>query len=335
MGRKQRERKVRRAASIAGVLAVQSAPSVKIDTPYETSLQRFLREEREEAEAKIAPLVAANVIALRQLRNETNDSLRRYWSQPRFAQPWTAEAGTKVLSEREFNEDNLLEVPAGKPSQEAVQSAGEAWFDSLGPRLGVSLSPEGFFRCMNFVIAQYCYGKDFSTVAAYDAAFNRLNEVGAFAPSEYTTDSNLVTVRPQAEPVAEPEADIADIEDLDLESRDGSKRAKQIVEELATNEAVPLIQEWIKFLQTTYNFTPSCEDLKQGNAWFQRNQKNYFSHEAYNEVRRWMVSTRRWSETLLSPDELLAREIEATPLSTASYDQRRDLIRRVRPEPTE
>jgi len=293
---------------------------------YERS--RFEQEEAAEREAKAAPILTQTAAVMQRLIREQRELMKLSWGGDQFAGP---DRATK--NPDSYKDEGFDAVPEGKnESWQAVKSACETWGDSLLAKTGYTLSVRGIQRVAAYGITQGFFGKKMDSPEAWQAAFDRLFECGAIPEADLGFDDSRITERP-AEPAPTPEKlpTIDDIEGLDTVSREGLKQSRKIVEEIAAYEQAPMVIEWLDSLKNNFNgFVPTPPQLKTVQNWFQRNNRSFADRRNYDAARRAMVAQGLWPERLLTPEDLLAREIESTPLSTSGFDARQALIRRIR-----
>jgi hypothetical protein len=280
--------------------------------------------EKERAEAPIKAILEETQKAVRQ----TQKVIAAYWSQP----------VAEIQKECEKNAaavDTLFEVPALRDSftVEDLQASFTSWFDNMSGAYTLSQSGEGGPRLFLFgLMAARRSGCDMSNPAAWQSAFDRLRDIGAFQPGEVAFDSSKVAVEP--EPVAAPQLS-----------------ARQQLESDMHDEMAPIAQQWLASLKDRWDFRPSDSDIRlifgtntlshnpDERGLFFRLNLNPLRIQDYDKIRRFMVNKSYWPEALRTVDELLSDEIERsrTPLEHMTTEDRFNLIaslERIRPKAT-
>lgn len=305
-------KKKQRITSLAGLLTIPVTPVVN-KTGWQTKAE-FFAAEKDLAEKPTRDAIAIQEDAYRKLRKLASE----FWSRP---------IGELQLS---IYQDSAKDVTFDAPpvvresySREDLIAACDQWHDSSFVHSGYNLNPDGVMRLCCFGESQARAGVDFSQPLAWEFAFFHLKDnLKAFAVGEL--DSSKV---PRAEPPAEPQPQIEDIENLALESTDGRKQALKIVEELASAEASVICGQWLEHLKRDYDFTPDTKQINEVVRWFNFNAKNWLGHKCYDECRRALVSQGIFPAHLLTNDEIVCQEIERdqTPLMKMGFDDRRNL----------
>jgi hypothetical protein len=135
----------------------------------------------------------------------------------------------------------------------------------------------------------------------------------------------------QEEPVEQSSrATMDDLMNVDAETRDGRRRAHNVVQELyLLDEMRPLMTEWVTSIQRQYGFSPTDEDLKRIGRWFERNNFSFLDPRNYDAARRWMCASGYWDSSLcLMEIEKFQLALESIDTSRLTPQQRNELNRR-------
>lgn len=135
------------------------------------------------------------------------------------------------------------------------------------------------------------------------------------------------TPKPRAiEP--EPRESLDDFESIDTTSRDGSRRAKNLAENLYVEEMLPIATAWVTSIQKHYGFSPTPECLRRVSDWIERNNLNRLAPQTYDAARRWLVASGYWPESCLTETEKFNLSLESIDTSRLTVAQRNDLNRK-------
>lgn len=165
-----------------------------------------------------------------------------------------------------------------------------------------------------FLSVHYERGKNLS-LDIIRQCFERLVSLGAFNKGEL--DATNVK-----EPVPDTEQGptLETLETLDLSTREGAARGRKLSQELAySTEYRAMYKQWREHLYRDYQFIPTETDVKRVLDYVMA--RDPLRHETWNAARRMMVSQGYWPSTMLTPDEVAAKELETVNLSTLSFDE--------------
>jgi len=127
----------------------------------------------------------------------------------------------------------------------------------------------------------------------------------------------------------EPRESLEDFESIDTTTtREGSRRAKNLAENLYVAEMLPIATAWVESIQKHYGFSPTPDDMKRVSNWIERNNLNRLAPQTYDAARRWMVASGYWSESVLMEEEKFRLALEKIDLSRLTVQQRNELNRR-------
>jgi len=174
----------------------------------------------------------------------------------------------------------------------------------------LTLSDDAQVRLVLYAIAQSEVYADLTLVENWRKAFDRLQELGAFAK-----DTVGVKEKPKAAPAPKT------FEELNTSSnRAEEKLAKKLVVEGVIADAKPIWNEFMEFLRNTYGVELHQAD-KDACIKYCIAKNLGFNHRAFDLCRVHVLN-------LKSPDELLCDGIEANKVPLTDYLAKRDLIRR-------
>lgn len=265
--------------------------------------ERFEREEAAAQEAKLRPALDAYQETLRQLDKSQKDLVRQFYSRP------VEIIRTEIRANHPNAVDEGLNVPEGRCDQETWQRVGSEWADSITARTGITLSVVAVARVFAYTIAQARAGKNMTTIAAWDVAYNRLHDAGAFSEDEIGFDESLHTVVAPPEPAPVPT--MKDLMTADVGTQEGQRQARQIADDLYEQEVLPIYAEWRDFLYRTYSYVLTREDADLIEQWFQRTQSSRIDRRSYDAVRKhFVLNLHRWPMSMLSAEEQALIAIE-------------------------
>lgn len=300
--------------------SLPTTPVTVKNPDYETDAQLKARLRREEAEAKrnADPIYQAEQSLTKTMR-ELQKLSSIYWSRP------VAEL-TGVFKD-EGAKDLTFSVPALR-SQYTNEEAGVAfdlWHEQTFKPAGYEFAESGAFRLIRFGLSQGALvGADMSNAAAWQTAFLHLRDnLKAFQPGDFDKE-------PQRVAGPAPKPTLADIERLNIEGdAEQARQARWIVNDLASSQFRPLVEEWLGSLKTAFALYPTDAQMQKVVAWFRRNNAYWGDRRNYDRVRKYMILVEReWPESALTRQEILELEIEQGNLN--DYDTRRSLLARTR-----
>ena len=219
--------------------------------------------------------------------------------------------------------DGFVVLPrrGGTPrDHQAEIAAANEWADGLQDA-GFELNNAGKTRVAVFAGAQAEVDADVTLASSYWTCFSRLRELDVFASDELKLNENYRAPAPPA-PTPAPEVDLESIPD----TREGRAKAKEILEgKYFGVEAAAVWKRWTAHLLQTYNFCPTTAQERKCVDWFQISNRSFLNEAAYDACRRSMVYQGIFPDTLLQPDERLARALETQDVN--DYDTKQEFIR--------
>jgi hypothetical protein len=311
----------KRRVTIQDLGRVESTP-VENKSGWESREAFYAREAAEEkakAEAPLKKIADDTQLELQRTLAENSKRVRKMYSQP------IADLEDAVR----FGE--ALADPRGLPTTEQPVSNQEfdqrlqSFVDGLSAK-GVTLSGDSPRRLALYCFAQH---KHHGTILDLDAMLTRCIDLKIFGDA---VTGELTKLKTKPEPKSEP-TDNERLDDLlqivSGESRQGKRQLEVACRDAMFETARPLYHEWLSHLYTEHGgFVPSEEDKRYIlNSFIPNSNLPYGQHDTYNKARRHMVAIHRWPDSLLTSDEMLAREVEQS--ETRDYATRRDLNRRI------
>jgi len=285
-------------------------------------IAEYNRRTAKEAEAARQAAIKAAEAALDVTMREATRHAREFWSQ-------NAEAIAPHLYTDLSQDFGLIDVPKAKElyTTEQLKDCISAWLATVLPQTGYEFIAEhAGWKLVRYIGCQAFHGKDVRSSAAITACFERLLQIEAFAPGDLSFDASKAPRR-VATPAPKPTLD--DIEKLNTDSTEGRRKALAIVDDLASSEFVPLVEEWLASLGTAFNLYPNDAQMRKVVAWFQRNNAYWGDRRNYDRVRKYMVLVEReWPESALTRQESLELTIENSDLN--DYGTRRNLLAQTR-----
>lgn len=302
-----------------------SEVAVKNPNAPEDRATLLARLQREEAEAK------RNADPICQAEQKLDSTMRalqklssEFWSRPI----------DKIIADGdcESAKDVTFNVPAlrNEYTFEDAKSAFNTWFATTFSKSGYELTEVGGQRLVRFGVSQgRLAGADMSNAAAWQIAFEHLKDnLKAFQPGDFVKVPRIQHVKQ-----APPKPTLADIETLNIGgNEEDARKAKRLAQELMWAEGSPLHTQWMASLYENFNFFPTDADLKYiYNELFPRNNWSYVDHRSFDKARRAMVAQGRWSDALLTRDELFTRDLEQGPaLATLGFNEKQRLLTQVK-----
>jgi hypothetical protein len=139
-----------------------------------------------------------------------------------------------------------------------------------------------------------------------------------------------VTLPKAQRPVTpEPTPTVADIEGMDTNTRENRAAVRELVRHLASEEQVPLRDEWIQHLVDKFNFYITQEQWDWCYQWLKRNNKNRLDPRSFEACRRAAVANFVFPDRCLDDVDRANLEIEALPTATMSFSEKQKLARRL------
>jgi hypothetical protein len=303
-------------------------PLVKMPDQPRPSLKRFQQEEAREEEAariaaerrRTAPLREAER-ELREVAREASARIAMYWRIP--------------IEEIQMNPVSITRVDiAGDyeigPRDEPAENAAWKEFQENLKSSGSRLSDAGLLRLSHYLSSlNYHRGISLTSVSNFATALERLVSLDVFQPGELTgyqtpAPTPTPTPTPTRHTVIDP---LAEIESLNLDSREENTKAKTLCEASYFDERQPMVRAWFDSLRK-FGIVVTQEDAKRCKSWFERNNKSFLNPRHFEECRRWNAKAGYWKDALTSV-ERVNDEIENLETSRLTVHQRNELNRRV------
>lgn len=218
--------------------------------------------------------------------------------------------------------DNEKEAATWREFRDNLKKAGCNLSDAGGERLG-------WFLCS----LAYHRGVSLTSVSNWATALERLHSLdSAFQPGEltgYRPQSHVTVEQPrQRHAVVNP---LAEIEILNLDSREGNRRAKEI----ATNdffgrEMAQVVDQWESWLEATFHYVLTDDVRKAAGQWWERNPTaNPLRGESWTALRLNLVKQGVMPASCRTREEILMETIEVET-NTDSHETRRNLRQQIR-----
>jgi hypothetical protein len=120
-----------------------------------------------------------------------------------------------------------------------------------------------------------------------------------------------------------------DFESIDTSSRDGSRRAKNLAENLYIEEFLPLARQWVQSLEKHYGFTPSSEDMRRVSDFIAKRNLSRLAPATYDAARIFMCDAGYWNaDKCLTETEKYLKYVESVDLTRITHEQKQMLRRR-------
>ena len=156
--------------------------------------------------------------------------------------------------------------------------------------------------------------------------FDRCLLLGIFKGTAELQRPAIQTPKPVEQPRRE---SLDDFELIDTTTtRDGSRRAKNLAENLYVEEFIPIATAWVTSIQKHYGFSPTSEDMRRVSMWISKNNLNRLAPVTYDAARRWLVASGFWPESCLTETEKFNLSLESIDTSRLTVAQRNDLNRK-------
>ena len=319
----------KRKLSIYDIGRLPSTP-VENESGFQTKKEFLEQEERDRIAAeqsaerrRTAPLREAEM-ELREAAREASARLKAYWSQPLteiqtngLSLTPTDIAGDYEIGPRDTEKENT----AWKEFLENVKSCGCTLSDTGIMRLSWYLSALAFRR-----------GVSLTSIENFAKALERLHSLQVFPAGElenYQPTPTKTVEQPQRHRCIDP---LAEIESLNLDSREGNRRAKEISnQDFFGREMAHVVDQFEGWLLATFNYVLTPEARQAAGKWWMNNPtENPLRGESWTRLRLNLVKKHFMPESCLTKEELLDREIEASSDRSDSYETRRMLRQAVR-----
>jgi len=261
-------------------------------------------------------------------QQKKDDAAKKFWSQK-----WNQIAHVSPSDEIAFDDIGLPERQRDIPRRELFELCQQ--FKIELEKRGYELLHAGKFE--KYLSVQYERGRDL-TLDAFKKCFARLMALGALSEQEI----DATKVQPEAVPEIESHPTLDDLERLDLSTREGAAKGRQIAEQLAFNgDRKVRFQEWLRSVEQNFGVYLSEEDQKVVIDFFLEHGLNFLRHEDYNITRRALSKKGDWPSTLvrqgiapadklLTSDEKLAEVVSQTDWTHSSFDEQAALKNKIR-----
>jgi hypothetical protein len=293
-----------------------------------TTLAAFRADEaRREQEATIKAererVKQAESARLAELTSPASVRIAKYWSQPlkEIATNGIDMTPTDLAGDYEIGpRDNATEVTTWKEFKKNLDSSGCTLSDSGGERLGAYLCSLGYHRGVSLV-----------SITNWAKALERLYSLGVFQEEElmgYQTRA-IEVEQPRQPAEVDP---LAELENLNLDSREGNKKAKQIAtKDFFGRQMAPIAQQWAEWLLTAFNYVLTDDARKAAGQWWMNNPTlNPLRAESWTQLRLNLIKRGLMPTSCKSREELLNETIEASSERSDSYEARRNLRQQIR-----
>lgn len=303
---------------IAGILAVQSAPVVKVNVPYErgTGLQRFTRvyEAQQRVEEQTRRDSAERPI--RQAEQQLTETLRAFRSE-QAAALFTAPSDELASRCKRIAADQFAGMSV-EECRSLIRGAFDHFRSDLEDSEGIRLEAGALQKCQ--AISKHNLTIDFTDPSVWRALFDYADELGVFSQSDVSR--RQVVVQPV---VVEQPIDIdSAIEKLDTTTRDGQRKARtMLANHLFSVEAKSVFDEWIASLGNNFDFVPTEDEQRLAIEFFVQRNLSFMNRKSYDDARRVLVARGIFPDRCLTNEDRAAILVEET--DARSYQERQAL----------
>ena len=305
---------------------------VKREEGYDRTLADYSRREqareKQEAaarEAEFQRIQKDNSRLLAECLNVSAPLVTKFWSQP------LDRIKPQLHDDSVF--DELFLPKSDEPADSnAIYTGIQTFLDGVVFEQGYSLGDLSRRRFGLYVASQVNAGVIIDS-ASLAVMFKRCFDLSIFkddGDSEFVEHFRAQTPvkQPRVERPAEQPRQVtyADLEAVNESTREGKREANRISEKLYEQQAGPILHKWCDHLENNFGFRPTMEDISGPiQDWFTRNNKSWIDSRSYDEVRRYMVSSGRWPESVLTEMEKFTLSLEACDTSRLTHEQRRTI----------
>jgi hypothetical protein len=288
---------------------------IKNATGYQTKAE-FLAEEARKTQEAEARRQEEALRPIRKLEQELNDKVLAERDRQR---------GWMFISSSDYLTEHCIHAPARvEGTAETITAQIRDAFNEFRLDLeqkGVKLHQSAMEKFRQ--IAEQNPTVDLRIVSNWLILYSHMDEYGVFTDADRTVKQE----QPKKPEQPAPKPTLADIETLP-DTDEGRRKAKEVVEDLIYEQAGPTFQRWLTDLSERFGFTPTEDDRRYIlNELFPRNNWSYLDERNFCRARRAMVAQHRWSDALLTRDEILARNIEqGEALTTLGFNDKRELF---------
>jgi hypothetical protein len=305
-------------------------PLVKMPDQPRPSLKRFQQEEAREEEAARIAAESRRLEPLRGVEQELREAARE--ASARIAMYWRI-----PIEEIQMNPVSITRVDiAGDyeigPRDEPAENAAWKEFQENLKSFGCTLSDAGLLRLSHYLSSlNYHRGISLTSVSNFATALERLVSLDVFQSGEltgYQTPAPAPTPTPTRHTVIDP---LAEIESLNLDSREGNRRAKQLAaNDFFGREFAHVVDQWEGWLLATFNYVLTDDVRKAAGKWWERNPTaSPLSGESWTSLRLNLVKQGVMPASCRTREEILMETIEVET-NTDSYEARRNLRQQIR-----
>lgn len=285
-----------------------------IPMPRSKDYEAFLLEEKRRADEAVQRVVERQNAELKQGYQSLLKALGKTWSKPlaKIREAWQSGKRAPMLPYyfdlvlRPTNADGSP-IPKGEQTgDDATREFSKFVESTLPTKFGFRLSISGLQRFQLFVYIHTFCGKHLVSEDNLTRYFNALVDSEAFDAADLTYDESLIVKAPA------PERDVTvnDLDGVDTSTPEGFRKAKDIADNLMFAEAQPIFRLWRTSLSENFNVTISDDDIRYMCEWFLANNKNWLDKRSYDAFRLHMVRTGRWSEHLLTIEDIRERAVD-------------------------
>ena len=306
-------------------------PSVAVENKsgFQTKKEFLEQEERDRIAAeqsaerrRTAPLREAEM-ELREAAREASARIAMYWKIP--------------IEEIQMNPVSITRVDiAGDyeigPRDEPAENAAWKEFQENLKSFGCTLSDAGLLRLSHYLVSlNYHRGISLTSVSNFATALERLVSLDVFQSGELENYQPTQPERQPERPVSRRDA-LDEIETLNLESRSGNARAKEISnQDFFGREFAHTVDRWTNWLEATFQYVLTDDARKAAGQWWERNPtENPLRGESWTRLRLNLVKKGVMPQSCLTREEILNQTIEASSDRSDSYEVRRNLRQQIR-----
>ena len=203
-------------------------------------------------------------------------------------------------------------------------------FDALKRDLssqGISLNPSGIHKIQ--AVSSRNPTIDIRLASNVRKIYDFMQDLNVFTSEDVTVPQPVVT-QPVVDSSAESTPDLSELERLDLGSRSGSIRAKELCDShYYSVEAAAVYQKWTSWLYETFHYVLTPDAKKAAIQFFQDTNSSYLDPKAWERARRNLVRRGLMPRTCLTSEEVLAEEVEQTTERLDTFHARQELNRKL------
>lgn len=283
---------------------------------YEDSKSLLARLQREEAEAKNAPIRKIESEITAALR-ENQTGVQKFWSLP------MEEMGKYAPSEAPA--DHGLDLPersAGETyTPEFLTNVYYKFYETLKAQ-GIELNENGYCRLQRYFLKTASERNLAITIEAWWSALARLNYLGCLT-GEILTGEKLI---PKPVKLEKGESSKAVIGDLLEQTPSESHVWKKAVDQGFEANVAEWLEAWAESLKKNFDYTLDLDKVgRRIGQLLDKMNWSPFSYQTWDRIRVCLVKSRDFPEHMLTPQEQLSELIESS--DTNDYATRRRIGR--------